>query len=82
MSFPKEHWPQISNTNPLERVNKEIKRRSDVLGIFPNDDAIRRLIGALMAEQTDEWQVSRRYMSQESLAKVIGPGSEQVKRIA
>ena len=82
MSFPKEHWSQISNTNPLERVNKEIKRRSDVLGIFPNDDAIRRLIGALLAEQTDEWQVSRRYMSQESLAKVIGPEPEPIKRIA
>ena len=71
MAFPKEHWPQISNTNPLERLNKEIKRRSDVIGIFPNDDSIRRLVGALMIEQTDEWQVSRRYMSQESLAKVI-----------
>jgi putative transposase len=71
MAFPKEHWTQISNTNPLERLNKEIKRRSDVVGIFPNDDAIRRLVGALMIEQTDEWQVSRRYMSQEGLTKVI-----------
>ena len=49
---------------------------------YPNDDAIRRLIGALLAEQTDEWQVSRRYMSQESLAKVIGPEPEPIKRIA
>ncbi len=82
MHFPKEHWSQISSTNPLERLNKEIKRRSDVLGIFPNDDAIRRLIGAILAEQTDEWQVSRRYMSQESLAKVIGTEVYPIKRIA
>ena len=82
MAFPKEHWAQISNTNPLERLNKEIKRRSDVIGIFPNDDAIRRLVGALMIEQTDEWQVSRRYMSQESLAKVISGERRKVSMAA
>jgi putative transposase len=68
MSFPREHWPQIASTNPLERVNGEIKRRSDVIGIFPNDKAILRLVGALMLEQNDEWAVSRRYMSLESLS--------------
>jgi len=73
MAFPKEHWPQLGSTNPLERVNKEIKRRSRVIGIFPNDAAIVRLVGALMLEQTDEWQVAtRRYMSLETLAKVVG----------
>jgi putative transposase len=82
MSFPKEHWSQISNTNPLERLNKEIKRRSDVVGIFPNDGAIRRLVGALMIEQTDEWQVSRRYMSQESLAKIIPTDRRKTSRAA
>ena len=68
MSFPREHWAQIASTNPLERVNREVKRRADVIGIFPNNDAIIRLVGALMLEQNDEWAVSRRYMSLESLA--------------
>jgi transposase-like protein len=67
-AFPREHWPQIASTNPLERLNGEIKRRTDVVGIFPNAAAIVRLAGALMLEQNDEWAVSRRYMSLESLA--------------
>ena len=70
MAFPKEHWAQISSTNPLERVNKEIKRRADVIGIFPNDAAVIRLVGALMLEQNDEWAVSRRYMTLETLGSV------------
>lgn len=69
-AFPKEHWPQISSTNPLERLNGEVKRRSNVVGIFPNDKAVVRLVGALMLEQNDEWAVSRRYMTLESLAPV------------
>jgi putative transposase len=70
MGFPKKHWAQISSTNPLERVNKEIKRRADVIGIFPNDAAVIRLVGALMLEQNDEWAVSRRYMTLETLGSV------------
>ena len=70
MDFPREHWAQISSTNPLERVNKEIKRRSNVVGIFPNDAAIIRLVGALMIETNDEWAVARRYMGLESLARI------------
>ncbi len=66
MAFPKEHWTQISSTNSLERVNKEIKRRADVIGIFPNTAAV-RLVGALMLEQNDEWSVSRRYMTLETV---------------
>ena len=82
MDFPKEHWPQISSTNPLERLNKEIKRRSDVVGIFPNDDAITRLVGALMMEQNDEWAVSRRYMALESLASIVDDAPVRLPAVA
>ena len=68
MAFPREHWPQIASTNPIERLNGEIKRRTDVVGIFPNAKAVIRLVGALMLEQNDEWAVSRRYMTLEGLA--------------
>src|SRR5215510_10371385 len=69
MSFPKDHRPKIHSINPLERLNGEIKRRTDVVGIFPNEDAITRLIGALLLEQNDEWAVQRgRYMTLETIA--------------
>ena len=67
MSFPKAHRTQIHSTNPLERLNAEIKRRTDVVGIFPNEPAITRLVGALLLEQNDEWQLQRRYMQLEGL---------------
>ena len=70
MDFPREHWAQIASTNPIERLNGEVKRRSDVVGIFPNDKAVVRLVGALMLEQNDEWAVSRRYMALEGLKPV------------
>jgi len=70
MTFPKAHRTQIASTNPLERINAEIKRRTDVVGIFPNDAAIVRLVGALLLEQNDEWQLQRRYMQLEGLTTV------------
>jgi putative transposase len=71
MSFPKEHWDKISSTNPIERPNGEIKRRTNVVGIFPNDEAIVRLVGAILMEQNDEWAVQRaRYMTLETIAPV------------
>ena len=66
MSFPRAHRTQIHSTNPLERLNAEVKRRTNVVGIFPND-AIIRLVGAMMLEQNDEWSLQRRYMQLEGL---------------
>lgn len=83
MAFPKEHWTKLRSTNPLERVNREIARRSDVVGIYPNDAAVIRLASMLLIEQNDEWLVTRRYLSQESIAAIYenegrpcGPGDD------
>ena len=79
MDFPKPHRKQLASTNPLERLNAEIKRRTDVVGIFPNDPAIIRLVGALLLEQNDEWQLQRRYMQLEGLTTVT---DNQLHRIS
>jgi transposase-like protein len=74
LAFPRAHRRQLWSTNPLERLNKEVKRRTDVVGIFPNPAATVRLVGALLSEQHDEWQTGRRYLSGESLVPVLGAG--------
>ncbi len=70
-AVPNEHWPKLRSTNPLERVNKEIGRRSDVVGIYPNDRALIRLAGMLLIEQNDEWLVQRKYLSDQSIRLVL-----------
>ena len=76
-AFPQAHWKKIWSTNPLERVNKEIKRRTNVVGIFPNEAAVLRLAGSVLLEVHDEWQVSeRRYLSEGSMAKLSATGND------
>jgi len=70
-SFPSDHWPKLRSTNPLERVNREIGRRTDVVGIFPNDRSLIRLAASIVIEQNDEWLVGRRYLSNHSLEAML-----------
>ena len=73
MEFPAQHRTKLHSTNPLERLNKEVKRRADVVGIFPNEAAIVRLIGAVLLEANDEWQLQHRYMQTEVMAELTPP---------
>ena len=73
MDFPAQHRTKLHSTNPLERLNKEVKRRADVVGIFPNEASIIRLIGAVLLEQNDEWLLQHRYMQIEGMAELMPP---------
>ena len=81
MAFPAQHRTKLHSTNPLERLNKEVKRRADVVGIFPNEDSIVRLIGAVLLEANDEWQLQHRYMQVEAMADLIPPATEEEKTL-
>lgn len=73
MDFPQSHWRRIYSTNPLERLNKEVKRRTNVVGVFPDRDSVIRLVGSLLMEVDDEWQIGRRYFSQASMKELLEP---------
>jgi transposase-like protein len=73
LDFPIQHRTKIHSTNPLERLNREVKRRADVVGIFPNEGSIVRLIGSVLLEANDEWQLQNRYMQTEPMAELIPP---------
>ena len=75
-AFPAEHWPKLRSTNPLERFNREIGRRTDVVGIFPDDASLIRLVSMLAIEANDEWLVGRSYISQKSMGTLRQRGSE------
>ena len=70
MDYPEAHRTKLHSTNPIERLNKEVKRRTDVIGIFPNEDSVRRLVGAVLMEQNDDWQLQHRYLTLETMAGV------------
>jgi transposase-like protein len=82
MAFPEKHWRQLHSTNPLERQNKEIRRRTDVVGIFPTPASAQRLVTMLLVEQNDEWAVNKRYFSLESMELLRPPSVKEAPALA
>nr|WP_282449396.1 transposase [Roseibium sp. CAU 1639] len=82
MAFPRQHRTKLHSTNPIERLNKEVKRRADVVGIFPNEESIMRLIGAVLFEQNDEWQTASRYMMVEAFAEIDAQETDPILSIS
>lgn len=82
MTFPAQHRTKLNSTNPLERLNKEVKCRADVVGIFPNEESIVRLIGAALLEANDEWQLQHRYMQVEAMAELEASPADAQHMIA
>ena len=80
-AFPTRHRAKLHSTNPLERLNKEIKRRADVVGIFPSEDSITRLVGAVLLERNDDWQLQHRYMQVEGMAELDAPQLEETSAL-
>ena len=78
LHLPAPHRVKLHSTNTFERLNKEVKRRANVLGIFPNEASIRRLIGAVLMEQNEEWQLQHRYLPQHTMLETIGEGKEEI----
>ena len=81
MAYPRDHWPQLASTNPLERLMKEIKRRSNVVGIFPNEAAIKRLVGAILLEHSEEWMLNRRYLQLEALQSLSDTATPRLSAV-
>jgi transposase-like protein len=79
LAFPAQHRAKLHSTNPLERLNKEVKRRADVVGIFPHEASIIRLIGAVLLEANDEWQLQHRYMQIEGMAELLAPDADALR---
>ena len=80
-AFPMRHRAKLHSTNPLERLNKEIKRRADVVGIFPSEDSITRLVGAVLLERNDDWALQHRYMQVEAMAELDAPQLEETSAL-
>lgn len=80
-SFPKPHRVKLHSTNALERLNKEVKRRADVVGIFPNEESIMRLLGAVLAEQNEEWLLQNRYLPQQSMTEINRVSDEVIEAL-